>query len=94
MGPCLASGPRPPSTPLVICAVLYGGTRDCLQFTFKLSEIKNPVPQLCRPHFKCSVATRGWWLPRWAVQIWDISTVAGNPMGQTRAVTPPDLGLC
>lgn len=37
-------------------------------FTLQLSKIKNLVPWLHEPHFKCSTATRDEWLPHWTVR--------------------------
>lgn len=49
------------------CAILYLlATYDHLHL-IKLKN-ENSVPQIDKPHLKCSVATRGSWPPHWSVQ--------------------------
>lgn len=56
-------------------------TSHIWQFKFKLIKIKNSVPQWHQPHFKCSVATRGRWLPYCTAQVENISIITETSFG-------------
>lgn len=48
----------------------------------KLNKIKTSVLKSQEPPFQCSTATKSWWLPCWAAQIWNMCTIAEGSPGQ------------